>query len=247
MSGPYKLKKIDALSRGKHGFLEESDVCYYFGEYIGKDDSNSDIPAYMRGPCNQLIKNLQYSPSFLKERPDLVKHKVKAIDDVVGFLGPHLDEITSSSITVVPVPPSKTVGHEDYDDRLLQVLQQCNQEYPNKLNILQLVINTKNYECSRSRASGERPSVDALCEVYKINSGLTPPFPKIIMIFDDVLTIGAHFKAMQRVISSYYKNAGQKPPIITGLFIARTMHIEKTGEDYGFRNESLSLDTDGDF
>lgn len=51
---------------------------------------------------------------------------------------------------------------------------------------------------------------------YQINEALVDPAPKLIGIFDDVLTKGSHFKAAQMTLIQRFPNVP-----ICGIFIAR--------------------------
>jgi hypothetical protein len=61
-----------------------------------------------------------------------------------------------------------------------------------------------------------RPTVTELSENYFIDESLTRPAPKVVWIFDDVLTGGNHYKAMQSVIQRRFPIAAT-----VGMFIAR--------------------------
>jgi predicted amidophosphoribosyltransferase len=58
-------------------------------------------------------------------------------------------------------------------------------------------------------------SIEELVHNMTINSNVTKPQPSAIAVFDDVITTGRHFKAVQRLL------AGSFPATpIVGLFIA---------------------------
>ena len=60
------------------------------------------------------------------------------------------------------------------------------------------------------------PGPDELYQRYQIDQTLTEPVPRLIAVVDDVLTTGAHFKAMQRILNETFPGV----PLI-GLFLAR--------------------------
>jgi len=65
---------------------------------------------------------------------------------------------------------------------------------------------------------GQRLSIQQLYELYTFQDlGLSPP--QKIVIFDDVLTKGTHFKSMQKILNHHYP---QVPTI--GVFIALSIY-----------------------
>lgn len=228
MSGDYKLNKIDGLTRADHSSLEESDLCYYFCEYIGGGGRKS----YELGECNSMVVNFKKSPSLKKSNPAAYDYKIGAMHKVAELLGRRIDNLFD--FTIVPVPSSKVKDEADYDDRLCQILQLCSEKYyNNRLDVRNLVINTKSHDCSHI---GERKTFNFLCDVYKIDPNLAMPLPGKIIIFDDVITIGTHFKAMQHVISDFFKKEHGLTPIILGVFFART--VARNAKSFGFKDES---------
>jgi predicted amidophosphoribosyltransferase len=61
-----------------------------------------------------------------------------------------------------------------------------------------------------------RPGPSTLYQNYEIEESLVEPEPALIAIVDDVLTTGAHFKAMKRILEKTFPDA----PIV-GLFLSR--------------------------
>lgn len=116
------------------------------------------------------------------------------------------------STTIVPVPPSKAKDHPDYDDRLLKVLQRMGTDI--NLDVRELVI--QNTSTAAAHESEDRPRPDDLINIYQINGAHTHPAPSRLVVFDDLLTTGSHFKAMKQVLEQEFPAS----PII-GLFVAR--------------------------
>ena len=65
-------------------------------------------------------------------------------------------------------------------------------------------------------ASETRLSPDQIEALYRINGGLVTPTPTVVVLVDDVLTTGAHFKAAQSVLRKQFPGV----PVF-GLFVAR--------------------------
>ncbi|WP_205935401.1 hypothetical protein, partial [Escherichia coli] len=68
-----------------------------------------------------------------------------------------------------------------------------------------------------ARLPTNRPSPEAIMANYQLNEQLLEGCRPWIVIFDDVLTAGSHFKAMKSLILQHIPEA-----CILGLFVART-------------------------
>ena len=67
-----------------------------------------------------------------------------------------------------------------------------------------------------SHESEARLHAEELIANYRIDDALAAPPPRDIVVFDDVLTTGSHFKAMQHVLKERFPDIA-----VRGLFIAR--------------------------
>ena len=115
----------------------------------------------------------------------------------------------------VPVPGSKEQSHPDYDDRLIQILQKTQHRWK------EIIYQTKSYEADHQSPGSDRKSFKELVDLYQIDREAVNALeaePSCIVVFDDVITAGHHFKAMQKKLASGFLNT----PII-GFFIARTV------------------------
>jgi hypothetical protein len=88
-----------------------------------------------------------------------------------------------------------------------------------QIDIRELVIQVTNTDSART-LGGARMAAAELARLYRVNEALSTPTPARIIVFDDVLTSGAHFKAMQSVLSERFPGAQ-----ILGLFVARTVQM----------------------
>lgn len=123
----------------------------------------------------------------------------------------------------VPIPPSKRRSDDEYDDRMVQVLHEF--EIRSRLQgraplVLELVEQKDSMRMAHTSASN-RPRPEELARNYEIRREereiLIKSGRKHIYVVDDLLTTGAHFKAMQRVIL-----AERIPGIkVMGIFLAR--------------------------
>ena len=130
----------------------------------------------------------------------------------------------------MPIPPSGAHGSENYDPRMMKILNAMNALSGNKLDVRELVVQTETTKPAHL-SPGERMTPSDLIEIYSINEKLVNPSPERVMVFDDVLTKGAHFKAMQTVIKTQYPNI----PVV-GMFFAHTVHAE-----YDFQFEPIDF------
>ena len=180
-----RLSRIDGLTRSDHSFLEDEDDCLYLGEYTARG-------GYAYSDTNQLIINLK-KPMGRRNRPEW-RYKTEAISTVARDLRSLLGRQGFENATFIPVPPSKAKDDPGHDDRLLQILLQASDGYD--ADVRELILQGVSMEAAHG--SDNRPSIDDLVEAYSVDEGLAqPPRNGSLVIFDDVLTTGAHYKAMQ--------------------------------------------------
>lgn len=200
---PTRLTKIDELTRPDHTFVEPEDECYYLGDYTAQR-------GFAFSDMNNLINNLR-KPMDRRGRPEW-RHKESAIVTCGRMLREALNEDWLAAATLVPIPSSKTRDDAEYDDRLPQILQEMARG--RQLNIRELVVMTRNVP--QSHLAEERVSIPELIESMSVDEANAQPEPRSIGIFDDVLTTGRHFKAVQTVLRKRFPNV----PIV-GVFVAR--------------------------
>lgn len=116
------------------------------------------------------------------------------------------------SLTLVPVPPSKARNHALYDDRLTRILRQIRPEPP--LDVRELVIQTESTIAAHD--SERRPKPDDLVSLYRLDDTLLTPPPTTLLIVDDLLTTGAHFRAVKHILGRAFPGART-----VGAFVAR--------------------------
>lgn len=200
------LQKIDDLTRKDHSYLRKIDECYFYGEYSSGQGAT-------HSPTNQLIFNLKKEMRF-KGTPSW-KYKTSAINDVAKTFTSLSVWNQLEDFTWVPIPSSKDKTHKEYDDRLVQVLQEM-KKIKAGLDFRELVL-LKN---SRPAAHGatQRPTPQEHFDNFQINEAVAKPAPRAIVIFDDVLVSGSGFRGMRQILSERFPEV----PII-GVFVARTI------------------------
>lgn len=210
-----RLQLIDELSRGDHYHLTPEDQCYYWGEYTARQP-------YSFSETNNLIINFKKSP-LKRNRPQEWRHKERAIERAAAIFSSVFTPEAFRQATFVPVPPSKARDHVEYDDRMVRLLQLIG--HGRAADIRELVVQTQTIEAAHDAAIRPRP--DDLVAVYAIDETIAEPPPQMVFVFDDVLTTGSHFKAMQRVLQHQYPGV----PVV-GFFIARRVPDTSAIEDF---------------
>lgn len=219
---PDRFTFIDDTNRGQHHYLEPGDRCLFYGEYFaGK--------GYQGGDTNQLIHNLKIKPTALQKNPARARYKNAAIQEVAAKLA-HLHLNDKEGWTWVPVPTSKCPGHADYDPRLLRILMTAFQGAG--ADVRPLLRQTASIEADHEAASRIDPDkLLALLQVDVPLLGQQPIRGKGIILFDDVLTSGKHFRACVRRLREV---APEATPII-GMFVARrVIDMSADFEDLNF-------------
>ena len=198
-----KLSEIDDSNRDDHYHLASDDECYFFLEYTsGRNFSFSQ--------ANQIITNLKKKPS--KRGLPEYQYKTRVITQAAASVRGALRHEWLEHATLIPVPGSKAAGHPQYDNRMEQV---CRGILPG-LDVRNLVVQTESTIAAHEAGEGQRPSVNELIQLYRIDEDLVNPAPTSIAIFDDVLTAGTHYLAMKTILRNRFPGVD-----IRGMFIAR--------------------------
>ncbi|NOX95071.1 MAG: hypothetical protein GXP04_08230 [Alphaproteobacteria bacterium] len=204
-----RLQQIDELTRSDHHFISDQDDCYFLGEYTARRD-------WSFSPTNSAIKNFKILPTAPSKRQHWKK---KAIIAFAGALNRIIGKAGCEDWTFVPVPSSKLPEHPDYDSRLLVTLFKAFKLFDP--DIRQIVKQNGNRVSQHVDVNTVR-SPDNFD--YYIDETLSEPAPERITIFDDMITSGASYIAMKRILSSRFPNAE-----IRGLFLSRCVHEADIG------------------
>jgi len=200
---PSNLTEVDQLSRPDHYHLDEDDDCFFLGEYTARR-------GFAFSDTNNLILNLKKTPD---RRGKLEwQHKEHAILVAAQALKNSIKKSWLRSATFVPIPPSKARDDPMYDDRMSRLIQAIDLSHP--VDCRELVLQTESTEAAHEQ--DHRPGPDEIRALYALDPNLIDPIPSRIVICDDVLTTGAHFKAMQDTLRDACPDAQ-----IVGCFIAR--------------------------
>lgn len=198
-----RLQEIDLLTIGDHWHLDiRNDKCYFILEYTARESFN-----YSEG--NRIIAN--FKKKMEKRDSPEWKYKDKAIRQCAEILRElNLIDVFSSEISFVPIPSSKTKMDPMYDDRLLKTL---NLVFSNEM-IKDVVVQRNSMPCSHETAV--RRDIEELLSNYDLDVDHCEGLKDTVIVFDDVLTTGAHFIAVKKLILGHYPHKK-----IIGLFLAR--------------------------
>ena len=216
---PHRLTKVDELMRHDHVYLSDDDDCYFIGEYTAR-------MGYAYSATNNLILN--FKKGMDRQGSPEWPYKARAIGEAAEAFRVALEPMGQNAldkITFVPVPPSKAKDDELYDDRLTRMLNLIRPEP--KLDVREIVL--QRYSTDAAHSSEVRPGPDEIQNMYEIAEELAQPGPDMIAVVDDVLTTGAHYRAVLSVLSARFP--GTK---ITGLFIARRVPDTSDFDDVDF-------------
>jgi hypothetical protein len=205
---PDRLTWIDETGRDQHAFLQEGDRCLFFGEYFaGK--------GYQGGGTNQLMFNFKTLPSTARTHPARRSYKESAIAAVAAGLREVLGRDQIERLTFVPIPPSKTPDHPDYDDRLTRALTMGCAGFNSDIRLLLRRLSSTESD----HRTGARLTPEMLYSLLELDSAAVAakPLREAIVLFDDVITTGKSFKCCERRL----REAIPATLPIMGLFVAR--------------------------
>lgn len=189
-----------------HYHLTPDDECMFLGDYNAGDGYRNNTPQAI----NQTISNLKKLPN---DRHAV--HRNRSVD-WCGDVLERLERQFPGRLTWVPIPGSKLPTHPEYNPRILDILSSMNRVQT--ADIRQILYNSKSTRASHQSA-GNRLSLDEVRDVMCLNEGQTQPTPEHILVVDDVITAGTHFRVASDLLSARFPSAA-----ITGLFIGRTIH-----------------------
>ena len=219
MPFPNNLTEIDPLTRPDHGYLTADDECFFLGEYTARR-------GFAHSDTNQLIFNLK-KPMNRRGRPEW-RYKQRAIRTAARAFRNAIDDSLLRAATFVPIPPSKAKDDPEYDNRMTQLVAAIDNTNP--VDCRELIVQSESTPAAHE--SDDRPTPDQLHARYALDQQLIEPPPTSIVLIDDVLTTGSHFKASKRILQQVFPNVS-----IVGYFVARrvpeTLDIEAFFDDLG--------------
>lgn len=210
---PWTRREVSEVELPDHSYLDAGDRCLFFLEYTAQG-------GYEASDGNDFISNLK--KSVRKKGTPEYKHKLEAI----RIAGENLaQEVKSAAdrMVLVPIPPSRHRSNPEYDDRMAQVLRTY-EHHSKQLGYAPFVLELVEQKADMRKAHespDDRPSINELMDNYSIRREecgmLRESERKYVYVVDDMLTTGAHFKAMQKTIL----NVGIPGIKVMGIFLTR--------------------------
>jgi hypothetical protein len=198
---------VDDMARTEHAYLSASDQCWYLARYAAGS-------GYRAGPINQLIANLKCLPSDAVRNPHRARHKQRAISAAAAMMRAALSRGLVESVTWIPIPPSRARHDPDFDDRLVRILRCAFEGYDLDLrNVLYQAVSTVS-----DHINDQRMGAAALYDRIQINWHALQcrPVRARLVLFDDVLTTGKHYKCCERRLRQVLPDT-----VINGVFVVR--------------------------
>lgn len=199
------LRPLEASDREQHCFLDAHDRCHYLWDYR---------PGRPRTRQQQWIANLKCPPSLAQAVPLRAIYKERAIRQVAQALRGAVPRAWAEQASWVPIPPSICQGDAGYDDRLLRVLRAAFAGYDT--DIRPLLAQTHSIRPDHRRL--QRSSFEELFALLHLQTAqlAAQPLRGHLVLFDDVLTTGKHFKCAQARVRE-----ALGPIAISACFLAR--------------------------
>lgn len=209
MSGPgapqSSLRLLDAARRAQHCFLEGADLCRYLWDYL---------PGRATDRAQRWIRDLKCRPSQAAVWPLRAMYKECAIVRAAQALRTAAPRSWVEQASWCPMPPSAGLGAADYDDRLLRLLQLAFAGYD--ADIRPLIRQSQSLPADHCRR--RRVGFAALYGLMSVDTAqlMKRALRAELVLFDDVLTTGKHFKCAQARLQERLE-----PMIISACFLAR--------------------------
>ncbi len=195
-----RFREIDSSNIADYDFLRNDDKCLFLFEYTSGSH-------FSGGQTNQLIADLSISPKH-RFKPAYAR-KQEALRKCSAYLHNAINWAEIGRMTFVPVPPAREADDPDYDDYITRMCQNIHPDAD--LDIRDLIIKSR-----PEPVSEEPPLPDILRNILVVNQDRLKPAPRQIVIVDDVLKTGSHFRVMHDLLQEQFPAA-----LIYGVFIAR--------------------------
>ncbi len=203
------LRPIDAQLITEHCFLQADDRCCYLWEYR---------PGRPRSVGERVICDLKIRPSEVARFGAARGAKCRAIDQAALALRKVIPRAWAEEVSWCPIPPSSCREDPDYDDRLSHILVRAFHNYDVDVRLL---LGQSQSTPPDHRRPSRRLTFDRLYSIMRIDvTELSRrPLRRHLLLFDDLLTTGKHFKCAQRRLHEAMKL--QRP--IGACFLARRL------------------------
>jgi hypothetical protein len=179
--------------------LTADDICFYAQDYYSGQN-------WQAGPGNDFIINFKKPVC----RRGLLEwqHKEREIKKFAL----HLAKATAAGTGMAPAPTSKTDDHAEYDDRLVRTVELAAQ-YNTGISIHRPIAIRQTV--APSHAGGTRDPEAIYANFRWLGFNGDPPATLIVV--DDVITSGAHYRAYKRMVREHHEGIS-----VIGVFWGKT-------------------------
>lgn len=204
--------RISRVNSFNHRELDGEDICLFLHTRETHQYGEIDQWSY----AYQTIENFKISPVALQNNPARKRYKKQAVQTITNDLAMLFrDANPRARFLLVPAVTSKSKTDPNYDDRLIKVCSTVASRFPN-VDSFELLSISRTIASAHTDA-GTR-NVNALFSNIVVDTSIAIRDYASVLIFDDVISSGAHFKACKLAIQRAYGN----DVLIEGVFWART-------------------------
>lgn len=200
-----RFSKIEDDELRSRTYLEIGDRCIYWGEYF--------INSGYEGDFNQLITNIKHPVNA----PQNLKYYKNRDINRIGLTLANTFGQNLQKYTFVPIPPSECRTNPLYDDRLVRILRTCNGKV-GPLDIRDMILQESDLDKAHYAEKGQRPGPQYYLDAWELDEDYCQNEPDKLVIFDDMLTRGAHFNAAKRLLLSRFTQCE-----IYGIFVTKAV------------------------
>lgn len=223
---PPRLTIVGDHERPDHSHLPASAKCYFWGEYTPKEHITGhpwDFSA-----TNQLIFNFKKKPGLQGQQ-----YKRAAINQVAQAFAAQWRwaEMRQHRAALIPIPPSRARTDPLFDPRMCETLATMANTVGGVFDIRDCLSFSGVY--AASHIASARPTPDDLYRELSFDpmTGRAQDQPGVIMLFDDILTTGAHFVAASRRLGEAFPGV-----LVVGVFIARRVIPNPFADAFDFNS-----------
>lgn len=204
--------RISRVNSFNHRELDGEDICLFLHTRETHQYGEIDQWSY----AYQTIENFKISPVALQNNPARRRYKEQAVQTITNDLAMLFrDANPRARFLLVPAVTSKSRTDPNYDDRLVKVCSTVASRFPN-VDSFELLSISRTIASAHTGAGAR--NVNALFSNIVVDTSIAIRDYASVLIFDDVISSGAHFKTCKLAIQRAYGN----DVLIEGVFWART-------------------------